>query len=325
MMSGYQSGFADQIDAFVRYRKASGCWNEHATAQNLRYFDRHCAENYPGSAELTQEMIDSWCEQRETENSFSCCTRTIIARQFTDYARARGFTQAKTPKPPKPEKSAYVPHAFAPDELARFFDECDSIVPYKNRPQSVIRKIQCAAFFRLLYSSGIRTTEARLLRRIDVDLEHGVLDIRKSKGYDQHYVALHETMTEVLRAYDRAADKMQPGRTYFFESSRGGGHLSRDWVEDNFKDLWTRANGDAGPVVAYDLRHNYAIENISSWEDDGFEATEKLLYLSKSMGHRWTVSTLRYFAIVPRLSDKIRAKTEGGFNEIVPEVWDEEE
>jgi len=32
-----------------------------------------------------------------------------------------------------------------------------------------------------------------------------------------------------------------------------------------------------------------------------------------------------YYSIVPRLADKIQAKTEAGFNEIVPEVWDEED
>lgn len=42
------------------------------------------------------------------------------------------------------------------------------------------------------------------------------------------------------------------------------------------------------------------------------------------MGHRHIQSTLYYYSIVPRLADKLRIKTEEGFNEIVPEVWDEE-
>ena len=197
-------------------------------------------------------------------------------------------------------------------------------VPYMNRHSSLVRKITCPAFFRLLYSSGIRTTEARLLGRGDVDLEHGVLNIRKSKGYDQHYVALHPSMVEVLRAYDAAAEKLQPGREWFFQSSKGG-HYCREWVADNFRALWRGANGDAGPVVPYDLRHHYAIENISSWDCDAFEASDKLHRLSKSMGHRWTASTLYYYSIVPALADKLREKMEERFDATVPEVWDDEE
>lgn len=323
-MSAYESGFAGQLDTFVRYRKASGSWNEHASAENLRYFDRHCASVDPSSPELTQEMLDGWCAMRETESPGSCYTRTLVARQFAEYALARGLSGAVPEKMPAPRKSAYVPHAFTEEEIGRFFEACDGIVPYKGRRDCVVRKIACSAFFRLLYSSGIRTTEARLLRRVDVDLAHGVLDIRKSKGYDQHYVALHPSMVEVLRAYDAAAEKLQPGREWFFQSSKGG-HYRREWVEDNFRALWREANGDAGPVVPYDLRHHYAVENISSWDCDAFEASDKLHYLSKSMGHRWTASTLYYYSIVPALADKLREKTEARFDATVPEVWDDEE
>ena len=323
-MSTFCSGFADDLKKFVQYRKASGSWNEYASHQNLVYFDHYCVDNYGGAPTLTQEMIDSWCVKRDTETTGSCYTRTLPARQFVEYLSSRERTAVKSPDAPQLDKRKYIPHAFSDEELSAFFNACDNIVPYKNRPASVLRKIQCPAFFRLLYSSGIRTTEARYLRRTDVDLVHGVLDIQKTKGYDQHYVALHETMTEVLVSYDTAANKLQPDRTWFFQSLKGTCY-GRDWVNDNFKKIWAFATGDPKGMIPYDLRHNYAIENISSWEDDSFTFSEKLHYLSKSMGHRWIQSTLYYYSIVPRLADKLQNMTEAGFNEIVPEVWDEED
>ena len=60
-MSDYRSGFAQEIENFVSYRKASGTWNEHASAQNLKYFDRYCADHFADSSVLTQEMVDAWC------------------------------------------------------------------------------------------------------------------------------------------------------------------------------------------------------------------------------------------------------------------------
>ena len=182
----------------------------------------------------------------------------------------------------------------------------------------------CPVFFRLLYSSGIRTTEARLLRRENVDLAHGVLDIQKSKGYDQHYVALHDTMTELLKRYDKVIEGIWPNRTYFFGRDRDI-PLTTPWVSRNFRNLWQKANGTGNKAVAYELRHNYAVQNINSWADDGFEFSDKLHYLSKSMGHRHISATLGYYSIVPRLADTVKARTESGFNEIVPEVRYEEE
>ena len=40
-----------------------------------------------------------------------------------------------------------------------------------------LRKITVPVFFRLLYSSGVRTCEARLYERKDVDLEQGVVSV----------------------------------------------------------------------------------------------------------------------------------------------------
>ena len=89
---------------------------------------------------------------------------------------------------------------------------------------------------------------------------------------------------------------------------------------------YNKANEKNERIVAYDLRHHYAIANINSWPDDAFEFNDKLHYLSRSMGHRFTVSTLYYYSIVPRLADKKKKKTETGFNSIIPipEETDEE-
>lgn len=92
-----------------------------------------------------------------------------------------------------------------------------------------------------------------------------------------------------------------------------------------FHTLWEKAN-TARCVVPYELRHNYATENINGWTaNDSFGLSEHLLYLSKSMGHRNLSSTLYYYSIVPGFADIILEKTEMGFNKIVPEVTYEKE
>lgn len=324
-MSIYLSGFSDSIDAFVSIRKMSGAWNEPVFGLNIKLFDHYCADRYPGEV-LQQEMVDTWCAKRETENVNSCYTRTLVIRLFIKYLHKHGKTDVIPPPVLKQDKKRRIPHAFSTDELERFFHECDSILPCRGRMAyaSQLRKVTCPVFFRLLYSSGIRTTEARFLMRDGVDLVNGVLDIRKSKGYDQHYVALHQSMTNLLECYDRAADRLCPDRTYFFESPTRQPY-SRAWVSYNFTMLWEKANGKKGNVVAYDLRHNYATTNINTWEDDTFGFNDRLHYLARSMGHRYTESTLYYYSVVPRLADMIQEKTEEGFNCIVPEVAYEEE
>lgn len=69
------------------------------------------------------------------------------------------------------------------------------------------------------------------------------------------------------------------------------------------------------------LFQTYAIHNINKWTDTGFDFNDRLLYLSKSMGHRTVEETKRYFSIVPALSEILSEKTGYGMDIIIPEVY----
>jgi integrase len=218
------------------------------------------------------------------------------------------------------EHSTYVPHAFTDEELSKFFDACDNLTCMAS-PAGQSRKITVPVFFRLLYSSGIRTTEARQLYVADVDLQRGILNILRTKGYYQHYVALHDSMAELLRQYDTAIRRIYPSRAYFFPAAENLCHTA-SWIERNFKECWT--NGNSSPAIPYEFRHHYATSNINSWVDEGFGFDAKLLYLSKSMGHSVIESTKYYYSLVPGLADVLKEKTNAGFEALVPEVRHEE-
>ena len=323
-MNQLRSNFSGLIERFIEYRRASGSWNEPNYGLNIKLFDHFCAENYSPDAMLMQEMIDTWCAKRDTESNWSNGVRTRVVRMFVDYLRLRNLTDVRPPIKLKPESRAYIPYAFEEDELKHFFHACDNIQPHiRENKASVLRRFTVPVFFRLLYSTGMRTTEARLLNRENVDLTHGVIDIQKSKGYDQHYVVMHDTMTNLMEKYDQAIAELLPSREFFFQNSKGT-HYARSWVQYNFRALWNKSNTSITSPVAYDLRHHYAISNINSWIDDGFEFSDKLQHLSKSMGHRSIEATRYYYSIVPRLADTLKSKTESGFNLIVPEVSDDE-
>ena len=94
-------------------------------------------------------------------------------------------------------------------------------------------------------------------------------------------------------------------------------HLQKVWILFKFGYLRKSKRLDF-------FRHNYAIENINSWINSGFEFHDKLVFLSKSMGHTSLESTKYYYSIVPALADILQKTTGAGFDEIVPEVPDYE-
>lgn len=316
-MKAFTSFLSPQMEEFIHYRKAAGNWNG-SYEENLKLFDGYVAENYPDSRALSQDMADGWCTKRKTEAMNSCRSRIYVVISFLKYLKRRGLADIDIPQAPRREKRTYIPHAFTDSEPAAFFHECDSLPAYHNSLPNKLHKIIVPVFFRLLYSSGMRTTEARLLKRKDVDLGSGVVNIRTSKGDDRHYVVLHDSMTELMLRYDAVVDGLIPDRIYFFPSMQDEPH-PRGWVIRNFNTLWNRANSPG--ATAYELRHHYAVHNINRWADTGFCFNNKLLYLSKSMGHRTVEETKRYFSIVPALSGILYEKTMDSMDTILPEVY----
>lgn len=313
-MRKYTSKIAPLMMEYESYQSASGRWSESYNLY-LTLFDRHCSANYPAFEMLTQEMLESWCAKRDTENNNSCRSRIYPVVSFIRYMQKRGQTDVRTPSIPRKEARTYIPHAFSMDELHNFFNACDTIVSYSETEEQISRKLTIPVFFRLLYSSGIRTNEARMLRKSDVDLVHGVLNIAYSKGHPQHFIVLHDSMLQLMQEYDMAIGKMYPGRVYFFPARDGKRH-TKQWVSVNFKKLWSQCSDSYS--VPYEFRHNYAVENINSWTDSGFDFNDKLLYLSKSMGHSVIESTKYYYSLVPRLADVLADHTDE--DEVIPEV-----
>jgi len=171
-MREYTSKIAPLMQEFEHYRMASGRWSENYNLY-LSLFDRYCASDYTECDALTQEMLDTWCVQRATEANNSCRSRIYPVVSFVRYLQKRGLTNVKTPTIPRKEARTYIPHAFSETELHNFFDACDSIESYSETEEQISQRLTIPVFFRLLYSSGIRTNEARTLRRRDVDLVHG--------------------------------------------------------------------------------------------------------------------------------------------------------
>mgnify|MGYP000757121054 FL=1 len=165
----------------------------------------------------------------------------------------------------------------------------------------------------------MRTTEARLLRVEDVDLQSGVINIRYTKSIDEHRVALHESMWSLLQMYNVKMENLMPGRKIFFPNEYDKPY-SGEWVTASFKKVWKKVS--TAHARAYDFRSHYAVVNINGWDHCGIEWMDKLLYLSRSMGHRYIQNTLYYYRLVPLFAHQLENLTGGRYEELLPDLND---
>lgn len=315
----FKSKLSQKFEEFVEMCITSGQWNR-SYDYNLRNFDKYIAACYPDSEELTDEMLN-WCNCRNTEKNNTCISRTAPVRNFLKYANKRGWSNLRPLPLPASEANSYIPHFFTQDELSAFFKECDSYVmrSYQKHKHiiTLLNRLQLPVYFRLLYSSGMRTCEARWLKCSDVDFKSGMIKIVKSKSIDEHCVVLHESMLQILRCYNQTMERVMPNRTYLFPDHEGKIRKAR-WGEEFFKKIWYKISNER--AVEYDLRSFYAVSNISKWENHGYELSGKLLFLSRSMGHKNIRNTFGYFHLTPMLTDKLIRNCSKKFSELLPQI-----
>lgn len=325
MKRPFKSFLAAFFEEFILSKQASDTWCN-TYYENLHYFDNYIIDNYPAVEAFTNEMT-AWCNPRPTEKGNSCRSRTNVVWNFIDYARKRKWIEQEieTKRNHSDVPSNYVPHYFTHEELTSFFNECDRYyigLSLRERSlKNMLNRLELPVFFRLLYSSGMRTCEARWLKCKNIDLQSGVVEIEKSKGGDQHRIVLHESMLAILIKYNDAMSKLTPDRKYFFPDLNGNAHRPA-WEGYHFRNIWQKSN--TGTARTYDLRSQYAVTNITKWENHGYELSGKLLFLSRSMGHKSIQSTYGYFHLTPMLTDKLKRNIENSFNKILPQIPEDE-
>ena len=64
--------------------------------------------NYPDSVHLTQEMVDRWCRQRDSETNNSCRSRIYVVYSFIKYLSERGLSEVLPPRIPRKERVTYI-------------------------------------------------------------------------------------------------------------------------------------------------------------------------------------------------------------------------
>ena len=285
----------EMVESYTQYRKAAGM-KPLGRSHHACQFLFHAEQEHGGM--LTQELLGEWWEKRPSEQPQSHIARVLGVMPLLRYAAGRWDIPQIPALPERGRGVQHIPHIFTQEELTAFFQACDTMhKPVRSR-ESLLTELEVPVMFRLMYANGLRPNECRLLPRECVDLRTGVIRIEETKGYIQHRVVVKPDMLTLLRKYDAAADGILPGRKAFFPDAEGKPHPG-DWLCRQFSYAWYK--GNTARATAYDLRHHYVIANIYSWREQGigYGLTDRLLALSKSLGHAGIASTLYYFSLVP--------------------------
>ena len=205
------------IENFIVQKRASG-FPYKSAARILHHFDLLVSERFPNETTITKEICTAWLNYKPGEHQNGLLRRVTPVRQLAKHMAGFGYDAYIIPSHIPNKQIKYQAHIYTDNELKAFFSAIDSC---PRSPYSPTRMYVIPVIFRLLYCCGLRSSEARLLKKEDVDLASGKIVIRESKGWRARIVYMSDDLLDVFREYNSVMENMLPDRHAFFPNKDG--------------------------------------------------------------------------------------------------------
>lgn len=322
-MMTFTSLFRKEIEDFLSLRQAS--LSKSTYAHDCRYladFDRF-ADTFTKEKLVSEGLINAWLHTRKGKSS-SIANEVIVIRIFLKYLVSAGI-DAYIPPVPKTADD-YVPYIFSDEELERIYLLADNIDVSKSRKNQLI-KVEFPMVIRLMYGCGLRIGETLSLRMRDVDLIHGLLTMRHTKGGKQRNVPMHPLLTELLKHYCLAMGFVGTPDAWLFPLPEKNEPMSPKDAQHCFENILHiagislpgRKKHERGPCL-HCMRHVFVFKSFSATEKVGRAIDDSIPYLSIYLGHDSLQETEKYMKFSSELfPDEMELFSEYSFD-VFPEV-----
>jgi site-specific recombinase XerD len=145
----------------------------------------------------------------------------------------------------------------------------------------------------LIYSCGLRRSEAINLKLEDIDSGRMLIKIRGAKGQKDRYVQLATFMLLLLKDYYK---EFRP-KDFLFEGQNGAPFYSGESIVKVIKNSAMKA-GIRKRVYPHILRHSFATHHLEQGTD--------LRYIQELLGHGSVKTTERYTHVANKAISKLR-------------------
>jgi integrase len=315
----YLSLFAPHIIGLIEQKRAIG-YKYASEVGILRRFDAFCVKKYPNESVLNRDIVLDWATKRPEEKAATLQNRITPVKELTKYMVRLGLEAFILPKGMMRRVPRYVPHIYSNQELKKIFEQSDqcrycSQVPYRHHVMPL--------FFRLIYSCGLRLSEARLLKVMDINLDNGVITITNAKQDKHRQVPVSKELLQRLRDYNQTVHQFSKPEDWFLPGYQGKA-MTRSNVDKNFrKFLWqariSHGGRGKGPRI-HDLRHTFAVHCLRKWVLEEKDLRAYLPVLQAYLGHSSLSDTAYYLHLTADVFPTITERIEASFSELIPKV-----
>jgi len=297
----YKSVIAPFIKEFIALKEAAGI-NTRENKSFLLEFDSFFIANSITEPMITRIVVEQWRKTRENDSSCTLYKKYSAWSQLARFMSRHGY-ECYIPKPPRYSQSVqqgFTPYIYTHEQIAAILKKSTELRISWRKMSSPVFCVPIV--LRLLYSTGLRISEALLIRNTDVKMDKAYIHIRKTKNGCERIVPINDDLKAVLQQYVSYRDRMPikeiaaSGNHFFIKPD--GLHCTPRAISDWFRILLRKCSipitGNRQGPRLHDLRHTMAVHSMEQMMRNGMDLYAYLPIISTCLGHKSLSATERY-------------------------------
>ncbi len=248
------------------------------TIKSYLYHIRLFLEHIPSCQEINSDQIAHYISCIAESGVYSCSYQNVAVNAIKFYIE----TVCGHKMPPvtlRPKREKHLPTVLSELEVAAIIRS--------------LTNIKHKAIISLIYSAGLRVSEAVNLKITDLEFDRSLIRIVQGKGKKDRIVPLSGRFCAMLQEYR----KEYQSKTWLFEGQKGGMYTVRS-IQSLFHEACVRAKITKKATV-HTLRHSYATHLLEKGTD--------LRIIQELLGHSSSKTTEIYTHVSTRFISKVRS------------------
>lgn len=306
------SPLRQELERYLTIRRSLG-YDLGTAARVLRRFVAF-AEGQ-GAEHITPDLFIRWQEAFGAAGRQTWSARLGMVRLFAQWLHGLDPAHEAPPQGLIPGRRRRPrPHIYSEAEIT-------SIIAAAAELPSIygLRGLVYGTLFGLIATTGLRIGEALALDTGDVDLEAGVLTIRRGKLGKARLVPIDDSVVRRLGAYVEERDRLLGAHAPALFVNDQGGRVGDCGARYNFAHVCQQlglrppqrfGRHGRGPRI-HDLRHTFAARTIIGWYRNGDDPAREMIKLTTYLGHASPENTYWYIEAVPELLELAAQRVTG--------------
>ena len=301
----YKSIFKDDIHDMLLYEKAMNFKRGNKIA--LYDLDCYFSKINKRSKNITEDEFDFYI-YKYNESTLNTYQKYLIILKFCKFLIRFGNTNVFYREITFNNDSSFNPHIYTEEEMKTILVKIDT-KKYSNK----VFSYEYPVLFRLLYSTGLRISEALNIKFKDVDLNNNSINIMLSKENISRKIYFSVSMKKVLIKYFNIIN---------FDNDEYIFTTTKENALSVFKNIVKRLNIETNSIRLHDLRHSFSTIAFDKMIKKNIEPEEVLIYLEKFMGHSTISSTEYYLHMTENKKSEVTNTMKQYASDIYPKIKD---